>query len=69
MNLENVDKGKGYNTEQPCTEIMQNFGFLFRILHSRNWKIGFFNWHIFTSLKNIIAQVNDMKCLWVDTIS
>ena len=30
-----------YNTENSCTEIMQNFGFSFRILHSISWIFGF----------------------------
>ena len=30
-------ESKSYNTENSCTEIMQHFGFSFRILHSKNW--------------------------------
>ena len=58
---------KRYNTEKSCTEITQHFRFSFRMLHSRNWKIGFL---FATGLHpwKIIVRVNGMTCLWVNTI-
>ena len=38
---------KGYNMEKSCTEIMQYFGFSFRILHTSNWKIDFNLPHVY----------------------
>ena len=59
---------KVYNMESYFTEIAQYFGLSFIILHSRYWKKWLFISHMFTSLKKIIVQVNNMACLWVDTI-
>ena len=46
---------------------MHHFGFLFRVLHSINWKFGFHLPHVYIPGK-IIVQVNGMTCLWVKTI-
>ena len=63
----NFQVSKSYNTENPCTEIMQNFGFSFRILNSSDWK-WIFICHVFKSLGKTIVQVNNMTCFWVKTL-
>ena len=37
----NYQENEIYDTELSRTEILQNFGFSLKILHSRNWKSGF----------------------------
>ena len=58
---------KGYNTESSCTGIIQHFGSSFGIIYYRNWNF----WFSFATCLHpwkIISQVNNITCLWVDTL-
>ena len=60
---------KIYNTENSCTETMQNFRFFLQNILFQKFKTWIFIWHMFIFLVKIMVQVKHIKCLWVDTIT